>query len=282
MSALVFPEPVRVPLRRRGFVAAIRAAEPRLFDLGALLLLLMLPSGFAALVDPNELHGVSVWSKPLKFQFALGVYLLTLVFFARFLPAGTQATRWYRLFSASVLVAIGLEMIWLVSAAILSVPSHFNTTPLGAAIYLSMGAAAVLLTSLSTVFAVQIWRNGATGLSPAVKEALVVGLALVLPLTLVTAGTMSSLGGHWVGGAASDAGGLALMGWARDGGDLRVGHFFATHAMHFIPAFGLVSAWLFGPSRVAPVRLFSALFVLFVAFTFLQALDGRPFLPMLG
>ena len=111
------------------------------------------------------------------------------------------------------------------------------------------------------------------------SDAIVIGLALVLPLTLVTAGTMSGLGGHSVGGSGSDAGGLPLMGWVRDGGDLRVAHFFATHAMHFIPAFGLVSTVVFGPANRVPIWLFAAAFVAFVGFLFVQALMGQPFLP---
>ena len=149
----------------------------------------------------------------------------------------------------------------------------------GAIIYPLMGIAATLLTTTTTIYAVQIARNPNTGLSPAVKEALVLGLALVLPLTLVTAGTMSGMGTHFIGGSGDDATGMPIMGWSRDGGDLRVAHFFATHALHFIPAFGLVSAVLFGGSRRALVRIFAALFVAFVVLLFAQALSGRPFIP---
>lgn len=267
---------------RPGLLATIRDTEPRLFDLGVLLLLLMLPTGFAALVDARLLQGVGIWDKPLKFEFALGVYLLTLAVFARFLPAGMTQTRWYRLYAGSVIAAVVLEMIWIGAAAALGTSSHFNTTPLGSAVYMLMGAFAVLLTSMTAVYALQIGRNSGTGLSPAVKEAVVIGLGLVLPLTLITAGTMSSMEAHGIGGGATDAGGLALIGWARDGGDLRVAHFFATHAMHFVPAFGLASAALLGPQRVFPVRFFAVVFVLLVGFTYVQALMGQPFLPALG
>ena len=103
-----------------------------------------------------------------------------------------------------------------------------------------------------------------------------------MPLTLVTAGTMSQMGGHWVGGAPQDAVGLAVMGWARGGGDLRVAHFFATHAMHILPLLALVSARVFGGRSLMPVRASALLYTGLVAFTFAQALMGRPFLPGLG
>jgi hypothetical protein len=90
---------------------------------------------------------------------------------------------------------------------------------------------------------------------------------------------MSGMGTHFIGGTASDAGGFPLMGWSRDGGDLRAAHFFATHALHFVPLFGLVSASIFGRSNRMPVRIFAAAYVGFVAFLFVQALIGLPFLP---
>ena len=52
--------------------------------------------------------------------------------------------------------------------------------------------------------------------------------------------------------------------------------------MHFIPAFGLLSAVAFRPANRAPVRLFAAGFVGFDVFLFAQALRGEPFLPWLG
>ena len=53
--------------------------------------------------------------------------------------------------------------------------------------------------------AVGIARNRASGPVPAARAALVLGLGLVLPLTLVTAGTLAQNGGHWVGGTPDDA-----------------------------------------------------------------------------
>lgn len=281
MSAIILSGPALRPTPLAG-LAAFRAAEPRLFDLGAILLLAMVPTALAGVLDGREFQGVDIWDKPLKFEFALAVYLLTLVLFARLLPPGLTGRQWYSVYVTTVIAAIVLEMIWIGGAAAIGTASHFNQTAVGTAIYAFMGLAAILLTSVSAVYAWQIARNHRTGLSPALREAVVIGLALVLPLTLVTAGTLSSNGGHWVGGQPSDAAGMVLMGWARDGGDLRVAHFFATHAMHFVPAFGLVSAAFFGRDNRLPIRIFAVLFTTFVAFTFLQALSGRPFLAFLG
>jgi hypothetical protein len=274
--------PHRTALAPSRWLADIRAAEPRFLALGLLLVAAMAPTGFAAALEVRQFHGIDVWEKALKFEFALAIYLLTLAFYARWLPAGLSSRRWYRIYSGAVVAAITAEMIWIGGASAMAVASHFNETPLGAIIYPLMGGAAVVLTSASMVFAVQTWRNRSSGLPPVLREALVTGLALVLPLTLITAGTMSAMGGHWVGGAENDTGGLMLMGWARDGGDLRVAHFFATHAMHFIPAAGFVSALFLGDDARLPLRLVTVAFLALVAFTFIQALAGHPFFPMLG
>jgi hypothetical protein len=278
MSAIVSVPPAPAG-RWPGLLANLREAEPTFYALAVLNLLAIAPTLLAAYLDSRSQLGIDNWVKPLKFEIALAIYTLTLAFFARFLPVGMIASRRYRIYVAAVAVAIVLEQAWIGGAAMLGTASHFNTGALGQIIYPFMGAAAVLLTSASTVYAAAIARNRSTGLSPAVKEGVVLGLGLVLPLTLVTAGTMSALGGHSIGGSGSDAGGLPLMGWSRDGGDLRVAHFFATHALHFIPAFAFGSVWLLGSERRLPLRLFTLAFVGLVLFTFGQALMGVPFIP---
>lgn len=240
---------------------------------GLLMLALMAPTTFALMVDERTIHGVGIWVKPLKFQFALAVYFLTLAFFARWVPRQVRERRWYGVYSLMLVAAAVIEIVWVAGASAIGTSSHFNQS----AVYPLMGIAAVLITSASAVYAWQIARNRDLLLPAAFRESVVWGLALVLPLTLLTAGAMSGMGSHHVGGSATDAGGLAVMGWSREVGDLRVAHFFATHAMHFIPAFGLVSVWLLGAQRVWPVRIVALLFVGLVVLTFVQALAGRPF-----
>jgi hypothetical protein len=259
-------------------LAGFYRREPVFTIAGLAILGLMLPTAAAAVLDERMFQGIDIWEKPLKFQFALAVYLLTLAFYARWLPAGMTARTSYRVYAGVVVTAIAAEVAWISGAAAFGTGSHFNeSTPALAALYAVMGMLAVTLTSATAVFAVGIARNRGFRAGPAARAALVLGLGLVLPLTLVTAGTLAQNGGHWVGGTPDDSLGLAVMGWSRDGGDLRVPHFFATHAMHFVPAFGLVSIWLFGPARRWPVVAFAALYAAFTGLVFLQALAARPF-----
>lgn len=245
--------------------------------------LLALPTAVALALDGRLFLGIDIWIKPLKFEIALALYLATLSVYARWLPSGLMARRWWRIYAATVVAAVAGELMAIGGAAALGTASHFNPTPFGQLVYALMGVMAVHLTAASVVYAVLIARSDRAPADPALRLGLVAGLALTFVLTVVVAGAMSSAGGHAVGGTGTDAGGLALMGWARDGGDLRVAHFFATHALHALPLVG----WLAG-RRMAPAGALavtwaaSAAYAAFTLATFAQALAGRPFLPMLG
>ena len=128
-----------------GLLAACYRSEPAFTIAGLVLLALMLPTGMAAVVDDRLFHGVDIWEKPLKFQFALAVYLMTLAFYARWLPAGMTARPGYRIYAGAVVAAIGAEVSWISGAAALGTASHFNErTP---TLYAVMGGLAVFLTS---------------------------------------------------------------------------------------------------------------------------------------
>jgi len=255
-----------------------------LFSAGALCqLILIAPTLFAMAVDQRTFLDINVWVKPLKFEVALMVYLATLAWYADWLPRTVAAARWHRLFSIVVVLAIAAETVWIGGAAAFGVASHFNnSSPAMIVLYAVMGVLAVLLTSASLVYGIVILCDRNSRLDPAFRTSVGIGLITTFVLTFLLAGYMSSNGGHFVGGNHSDAEGFPLMGWARDGGDLRVAHFFATHAMHFVPAFGFVVSRLIslGPSRLA-VLSFSGLYVVVVLYTFIEAFLGRSFLAAL-
>lgn len=264
-------------------LAACFRREPVFAACGLLMIALMLPTAFAYSVETRTLSGVNVWMKPLKFQVSLAVYMLTLAFYAAYLPDGMTRRRWYRAFAMVVVACVAAEMIWLMGAAAHGVPSHFNeTSPFMAGIYFTMGGLAITLTSATLVYGVAIARDRAPTPAPAMRGALSWGLVLTFALTIVTAGYMATSGGHFVGGTHLDSRTLPILGWARDGGDMRVAHFFATHAMHVIPAFGLVYRRAAGEDGVFAVRVFAVGYAAFVTWCFVEALMGRPFLPIFG
>lgn len=260
-------------------LARLAADSPRYTRLAVLIALAMLPLAAALVLDARLFQGIPVWIKPIKFHAALVIYLVTLAALARFASAEFRQRPWWRWHERAIVVAIVLELVWIGSAASLGVGSHFNdSTALWGAAYSFMGVAAVLLTSASATLAWAIHRHPEGAVSAAVRCGLVWGLGLTFPLTLITANTLSGMGGHWIGGTPSDAGGVWLMGWSRDGGDLRVSHFLATHAMHAIPLAALACAKVFGRDALLPVRLAALAYVALMAAVFVQALMGRPFI----
>lgn len=88
---------------------------------------------------------------------------------------------------------------------------------------------------------------------------------------------------HWIGGTESDKNGLWLFGWSRDGGDLRVAHFYSLHAMQFIPLIALIRL----PQCFRAIPRLSAIIVSllycgFLLHVYFQAKSGTPFMSWLG
>lgn len=264
--------------RLPGPLGRVWDAAPALSALTLLMALAALPLLAAYALDPRQFGGESVWVKPLKFHLALVVFIGTLAILARWMPAGMMDSRLWRLFQTAVIACTVAELVWIGAAATLGVASHFSTAPLWSAIYPVMGLAATLLTSAALVMGVAIARNGNTGLPPALHLSIWLGLVLTFVLTVIVAWTMAASGGHHVGTPVTGAR-VALMGWSREVGDLRVPHFFATHALHAVPLAGLAAALMLpAPQAGRVVLAAAALFTAFVLLTFWQALAERPFL----
>ena len=265
------------------FVATLLAREPLLAGTGLLLVAMMLPTVLGLLVERRTLNGINVWVKPLKFQGSVGLYLLTLAWFWDYVPEATRRRAWLKVVAWFAAAAALGEIAYITLQAGRGVHSHFNdTTAWEAAAYSLMGVGAIILTGASLVLGAVLWRRSIP-LSPAFRLAVVLGLVLTFVLGTASGIAAATNGGHWVGGAHTDTGGLAIFGWSRTGGDLRVAHFFGMHAMHVLPVIG----WIV--SRVAPERraecfvwFASAAYVALTAAVFAQALVGRPFLPWIG
>ncbi|MDZ7603166.1 MAG: hypothetical protein U1A06_17515 [Hoeflea sp.] len=268
--------PAYRPVRLRGLFDA----EPLFAATGLLIGLSLAPTLVAMAVDPREFLGENVWLKPVKFQIALSLYLLTLAFFARWLPAGMTARLSYRIYSGAVVFAVIAELVWIGGAAMYGTASHFNVSdPFLESIYGLMGAFAVLLTSATLVQGIAIWRNPVTGLVPALHLSITLGLVLTFILTLIVAGSLASQSGHLISTPVSGAR-VPVLGWSREVGDLRVAHFFATHALHILPVAAIVIGAVLPRRWAVPAVWASALlFTAFVAASFAGAMAGLPLLP---
>lgn len=270
MTALPLPAPL--PLARLWDDSSVFAGLTLLLVIGAV------PFLAAYMIDPRMIGGEPIWLKPLKFHLALTVFFATLVIFARWLPPQMAGARWWTVYQWVVVFCVMAEMAWISGAAALGTTSHYNIgTPLGSALYSAMGVFAVTLTSASLVMGIAIARNGATGLAPALHLSVWLGLVLTFVLTVIAASALASNPGHHVGVPVTGDR-LPLMGWSREVGDLRVGHFLATHALHVLPLVGLLALMLPMTTGKALVWAAGAAWAALVIGTMMQAMAGRPFL----
>jgi hypothetical protein len=214
---------------------------PAFSGLAVFIALTAVPLIAAAMIDARQFLDAPIWQKPLQFHLALSVYIATLAFFARYLPDG-MASRPWRIYAGVVCFCIIAELVWVGGAATYGTASHFNVDDVVmGTIYGFMGVFAVILTSASLVMGIAIWRNAGTALQPAMRLAIALGLILTFVLTLIAAGTLSSMSGHLVGTPITGER-LPIVGWSREVGDLRAPHFFATHALHAIPLAGFTGS----------------------------------------
>ncbi len=239
---------------------------------------LMVACAVFSLFDERTFNGVSVWSKPFKFSLSLAVYFATLAWFAPLLPNGYLEARKGRWLTLVPIACAVFEMVYIVLQAGRGEASHFNNNSVFYSVmYGFMGAGAVALVSICLWMGVVILRR--SGAESPYAFAVGVGLVLTFLLGGGFGGYLGEHMSHWVGGTQSDANGVWLMKWSRDGGDLRVAHFFGMHAMQVLP---LLTAALPDrtPHRVAIgfVIVAATLYSAGATATFIQALHGVPFL----
>lgn len=262
-----------------GLFGEWRRREPMLAAFAILMAVAMLPTLLAILIDTRTFNGINVWIKPFKFQASLAIFFATLAWFWGYLDAEVRARRRVRV---AVLLICGIgffEVAYITFRAALAEGSHFNTsTPLAAVLYPLMGVGILVQVSLAAWAGKLILRSREGGISPTLRFSIGMGLIAGTILGGVTGVYMSAQTGHWVGGVANDATGVFFFGWSRTGGDLRVAHFVGLHAMQGIPIIGYLVR-----NMQAGRTLIWATLVMWTAVTavlFLQALGGRPFLPL--
>jgi hypothetical protein len=105
-----------------------------------------------------------------------------------------------------------------------------------------MGLGAVTLVALAALLGLLVLFRPGRGVPRAWVLAIGLGLLLGGLLGGFTGAAISVLGSPYVGGTASNAGGLPPFFWSRDGGDLRIAHFLGIHAMQGLPLLALLGA----------------------------------------
>jgi hypothetical protein len=256
-----------------------RRRQPVLTAFAFLMIAAMAPTLLALALEERTFNGINVWMKPFKFELSTAVHMATLAWFWGYLDERFRAQRRLRAGAWIVGLIFAVEVSYIAYRAALAEGSHFNDSTLAAAIaYPLMGIGILVTIGITTWVGVLVLRSREGGISPTLRLAIGLGLIGGSILGAISGGYMSAQTGHWVGGVASDAGGVPLFGWSRTGGDLRVAHFIGLHAMQGIPVLGyLVQRW---PAGRAIVWASLAVWTLVTGVVFMQAVQGRPLWPL--
>jgi hypothetical protein len=266
----------------------LKIASPALAWGGAIMLFASLITLGLSVFDHRLFQGVSVWHKPWKFQISTVLYWWSLAWFISYFGTTEQFSLSRRFIVWMSLIAGLFEVVYISWQGAFGLASHYNTSsPFYGAMYTAMAVFAVLLTSTSGVLGYTVLRahSQTYATSVALRHAIGWGLIISSVLGIVTGailGGRTNSGGHWVGGTTNDALGLMVLNWSRDGGDLRVAHFFALHAMQIVPVMAMLFICL--TPNMSPttskrfIWLLAAGYAGFCIFTLKQALSGIPFL----
>jgi len=227
-------------------------------------------------IDTRTLDGIGVWVKPAKFQAAIALHCLTWAVLLNLVERVAHERRLLRVSAWLVIGCNAFELFWITWQAAHGRASHYNYgSVLASVMYGLMGVGAVTIIAMNLPLAWAIRRWPAAELRPPLPLSAVLGLLLSFLLTLALGLYMSQQPGHAVGTIGGHA---PLFGWNRSGGDLRVSHFFAIHAMQLVPLAGLFAASLAPRLRIPAVLLAAVLVTAASVASFLQALAGEPFL----
>lgn len=274
MTALASP----APIRRIPVLSELFERQRTLAAYGLAVLLLALPVLALQAIDSRTLHGVGIWVKPAKFLASVGIFSLTMAWFWDYVRPERRDGRALRWTERILIVAASFELLYIALQAARGLDSHFNdSSPFHIAMYALMGVAAVALTATTLPLAWEIARRPRAGLTRDFRAAVVAGLLLTFLLGTGFGGYISQAAGHFVG---AEGGRIFFFGWNRSGGDLRIAHFLGIHAQQAIPLLAaLVAGWTVR-LRWAALGAGTLAYVALTLAIFLQAVAGRPLLPL--
>ncbi|MBZ5525645.1 MAG: hypothetical protein LAP21_25775 [Acidobacteriia bacterium] len=266
----------------REFSTDLRANDPLFFHLGWMMqALIPLFGGMALAGHFYGVHPLNVnpWIKPIKFATSFSTFLWTI---APMLLA-LRMPGWQRKIARQA-IAFGaiMEMVFLSAQAWRGV--YFTGAPTLTDSIILQGASA-MISIVSTVclgMTVVYFFNSRVALTDKTMIAAIRFSLVIFMIGNAVGGYMLARGSHTVG--APDGGpGMPFTNWSTIGGDLRVAHFIAIHAIQILPllAWALKEMMPAAPEVRRKLALYaaSALLTLAVAGTFVQAALAHPLLP---
>jgi hypothetical protein len=252
------------------FFETLRLKNETLFYFG----LICLFGGAICLVlsklNHNPILGISGWIKPFKFFISIVIMAWTMGYYMQFLDNQNQV----KIYNWSLIIFLSIEIILITYQASRGKISHFNQEDTTGAMIFSVMALAITIFMLHTAFIGILFF---TQEKFEASEILILAIKLSLIVTVLFAFegfVMGALMRHTVG-AEDGSSGLPIINWSKNYGDLRIAHFFGMHALQLIPLISVLVA-----RNKRDVMIISLLYLIFVSYTLIQALLGKPFIKL--
>ena len=237
----------------------------------AFLAICLLWAGF----DNRMIDGTLVWAKPLRFSISFTVLFATMALVEPYFSPSWRNGQMFAGIAGAMAASMLLEMIYMIAQAAQMQTAHFNTSSLFTGVmYSLMGVGAVTLVGGVGLMGWAALRDKAASFGPGLRAGVGYGFLLSFVLTMITAGTMSNMAGHFIGRPGPDAAVIPLMGWSASVGDLRPAHFVSLHAMQALPLLGV---WTDRQGKGAGlVKIAAVVYAAITLALFVQALMGSP------
>jgi len=257
----------------RALLGELRRRDPLLSGVTWLHVGLLLALLLVAPFDSRSVTGINPWIKPMKFAASIAIYTATLGWLLGYLSGPRGALR---LISWGVALAMVSEMSCITLQAARGTSSHFNVkTPFDGLVFGIMGLMILLNTLLAVLLVLLFWVRRVELPAPYLWG-IRLGL-LIFVLGSFEGAVMIARNAHSVG--VPDGGpGLPLVNWSTRGGDLRIAHLVALHALQALPLAGFLLSRRPGAGRLAVVFGVAAAYLAAAGVLFWQALQGRPLL----
>jgi hypothetical protein len=265
------------PAAVREFFVRLYATDRLLHNFGWLLLLSVPAFALLSYLDPGTARFANPWFKPIKFAISFATFVWTVSLFLTRLRISGRLLNWTRFtMTASVVV----EMLCLAIQAS-RIANQTATSGFADSLIQQMTTAMV---SINTAILIGLFAFfcGKRDRIRIADGAMVLAIRLSILIFLAgnaVGGYMLARGSHTVG-AADGGPGLPFLNWSTIGGDLRIAHFIAIHAIQIVPVFAYV-VWQMTPQpamkyRRIGVYAVAAFTALLVGGTFVQAMLAQP------
>jgi hypothetical protein len=265
------------PSSVREFFRELDANDRVLSRLGwALVLAVPVFAMLAFFASPSS---VNPWIKPIKFSMSFSTFASTI----SLLLMALQIPQWQlKLARTTIALSVALEILSLGAQAWRSAYPSAGHPLLGGSLAQMTNAMVMVNTAIVVWMLVLFCMNRVRTdridrpMVAAVRYSIVIFLA-----GNAIGGYMLSRGSHTVG-ASDSAPGLPFVNWSMIGGDLRIAHFIAIHAIQIIPLFAYILSQMTPIPAVKHRRIAIAVLAIAVSMavggTFIQAALGHPLL----